>query len=208
MKPFNMVLILLLLLGSVSVQATSVLSLLPPSFRRVVMKNVTTDQSRIASGLRLGRTSLQKNSHRGGKAANGGMIFISLSLPDPLILQLCDGAARYHMPVIIRGLVDNNMPKTLKRLQWLAKSAKKKKMRFKGIAIDPVWFSAFHIDRVPAVLVTTRPANCIAQQQCPHQPFDVIYGTLSIQQALQALARDGQDAPSVAIKLLAGGHDA
>lgn len=208
MNRLSLLVLLTLLISSITAQATSALSVLPPSLRAAVMSNMNKNQSSINTGVQLGRSSLAKNSHRGGKAAKGGMVFISLSLPDALILQLCDGAARYHMPVIIRGLVDNNMPATLKRLQGIAKAAKKKKMQFKGIAIDPVWFSAFHINRVPAVLVTKRPAGCLAQQQCPHQPFDVIYGTLGIKEALQSLARNGQDAPSVARQLLAGGRDA
>ena len=147
---------------------------------------------------------IQQKTGQGGKPADGAMLFISFSMPKSLIIQMSMQAAKYHIPVIIRGLIDNKMPKTLQQILNIQQLAKKEHLKFSGLSIDPVWFDQFDISAVPALVVTQRPANCIYQKMCPNQPFDVVYGNQSIHDSLMNIANNGSSIPkAVAKKLLA-----
>ena len=130
-------------------------------------------------------------SRAGGRAANGAMLFVSLSMPESLLLQMADEAHHFGIPVLLRGLVNNKMPDTLHLIAKLKQDAGKKKLTFDGFEIDPVWFQQFNITAVPALVVTKRPAHCMAQSLCPNQPFDVLYGNLAIEESLMRMEKNG-----------------
>jgi len=144
--------------------------------------------------IAMAKGSYNKNIPHGGRAARGAILFVSFSMPTPLIIQMSQQAAQFHIPVMLRGLVDNNMPKTLQRLMDIKQAAKKQSVPFSGIGIDPVWFDQFAITAVPALVVTLRPARCIAQKVCKDQPFDVVYGNSSINRSLNLIATEGSKA--------------
>ncbi|MDA0910338.1 MAG: type-F conjugative transfer system pilin assembly protein TrbC [Proteobacteria bacterium] len=148
------------------------------------------------------RGIIQQKTGQGGKAADGAMLFISFSMPKSLIIQMSMQAAKYHIPVIIRGLVDNKMPKTLQYILDIQQLAKKENLKFSGVSIDPVWFDQFDITAVPALVVTQRPANCIYQKMCPNQPFDVVYGNQSIHDSLMDIADNGSAIPQKVAKAI------
>lgn len=138
---------------------------------------------------------LHTKQGQGGEVANGAMLFISFSMPKSLILEMSHQAAVYHIPVIIRGLVNNDMRKTFQKVLDLQSYANTKHETFDGIKIDPVWFEQFSIDAVPALVVTQRPQGCKFQQMCPNQPFDVVYGNQSIKDSLMDIANNGTKIP-------------
>ncbi|MDA7742522.1 type-F conjugative transfer system pilin assembly protein TrbC, partial [Francisellaceae bacterium] len=144
--------------------------------------------------------------HKGGKAADGAMLFISTSMPASLIIDMSKQAAKYNIPVILRGLIDNSMPKTLQAILNIKSVALKANIKFAGVSIDPVWFDQFDITAVPAFVVTKRPAGCIFQKTCKNQPYDVIYGNQSIHDSLEEISKQGTSAPKeVASTILKNG---
>lgn len=151
--------------------------------------------------------SYKQNLHAGGKAADGAILFVSFSMPKALILQMASQAEQYHIPVMLRGMVANSVPKTLQAIMDLKSAAKKVHQHFSGVGIDPVWFEQFHITAVPALVVTRRPAGCVAEKYCANQPFDVVYGNQSIEDSLYEIAQKGSAIPrKVALELLEEAH--
>ncbi len=155
----------------------------------------------IESALNEGKMQLQQlNQHV--DSPKGAILFISFSMPDSLILQMSEQASHYKIPVVIRGLVNNQFPDTLRKFLQLQKLAKKMHQHFPGIEIDPIWFEQFNIKTVPALVVTKHINQCPANEDCAPNQFDVVYGNISINNALHLIAKNGVSANIVAKTLL------
>ncbi|STX84873.1 type-F conjugative transfer system pilin assembly protein TrbC [Legionella donaldsonii] len=127
-----------------------------------------------------------------GQAADGAILFVSFSMPKPLLLALADEAAQYHIPVVIKGLVQGDFNQTITTFAALEGEARQRHQRFTGLALDPLWFEQFNITQVPALVITQRLASCEPQTICPNQPFDVVHGNISIEKGLELLSEKGE----------------
>ena len=113
--------------------------------------------------------------------------FVSFAMPDKLLRQSLREAAHYHIPIIIRGLVDNSFHATAKRLFDLIK-----KDNQGGVLLNPLLFRHYQIYAVPAlVLIHGRSV-------------DTLRGNLSITQALKTIQEKGENV-TVARQILHGG---
>lgn len=110
--------------------------------------------------------------------------FVSLGLPREGLLPMLQDATRYGIPATLRGLVNNDLRQTANAMYELSKTDNNV-----GVQIDPTLFSEYHITTVPALVVT-----------CPGH-FDVIRGSLPLQQALEKVAARG-DCAATARQLL------
>lgn len=170
------------------------------------LSSVAVQKKRAMIHKFLNRIQPSSNLNRNDQNSNDALLFISFSMPNALILNLSDQAHQYHIPIVIRGLVDNDVKKTLQKILALKTMAKKTHQLFTGVSVDPVWFSQFDITAVPAFVVTHRPEECEPQKRCTHQPFDVIYGNQSIQDSLIEISKDGsKEIKPIAKKFLSAG---
>ena len=168
------------------------------------LRNQSEHQSLIDSLMQRSTDGLQSNQKPQG--AEGAILFVSFSMPDSLLFALSDEAARFHIPVVINGLVDGDFKKTITAFSKLHAKAKESKWAFNGVSIDPLWFEQFHITAVPALVVSKRPSSCGQQLLCPEQTYDVVYGNASIKNSLQLIAQKGDSANEVAQALLENAH--
>jgi conjugal transfer pilus assembly protein TrbC len=152
--------------------------------------------------LKQSTTEGLKNKQK-PQGAQGAVLFVSFSMPDSLLFTLSDEAAQFHIPVVINGLVDGDFKKTIETFKRLNTEAQKQHLNFKGVSIDPVWFSQFHITSVPALVVTKA---CSQTTTCTNQPFDVVYGNASIKKGLELISQKGDAAPNLARTILEKGH--
>ena len=95
---------------------------------------------------------------------------------------------------------------TVATFSRLSHEAQKQHLNFKGVSIDPVWFTQFNITAVPALVVSSRPASCHAASVCANQPFDVVYGNTQLKKGLEIIVDRGENASLVAKKILEQGH--
>lgn len=103
------------------------------------------------------------------------LAFVSFSMPEEAIKQWLYEANILGASLNIRGLVENSMPKTMAKLQKLIAENQNQG----GINIDPELFESYGIKKVPAVIVR--------QGHDENSPFDIVYGTSSIKEALQLM---------------------
>lgn len=134
------------------------------------------------------------------------ILFVSFSMPDSLLFALADEAAEYHIPVVIRGLIQNDFKQTVETFARLNRDAKKQNLNFSGVSIDPIWFQQFNITAVPALVVNLRPENCAQASLCPNLPFDVVYGNAHLKKSLELIAERGESAALVAKHILEQGY--
>lgn len=140
-------------------------------------------------------------NHNPTADAKGVMVFVSLSMPDTSLQQLLMQSADLQVPLIVRGVLPQGFTATIKRMHYLIDN--KGKTIQSGFAINPQWFSQFGITQVPA-FVAIKPGKCQAKQPCSPDDFDVIYGNVSLYDALSLLAQHGS-IPDVATNALVRG---
>jgi conjugal transfer pilus assembly protein TrbC len=124
-------------------------------------------------------------------------IFITLEMPRASLQLLTDQAARSGAVLVLRGLKANSMRETLATVSGLMGE------REVAWTIDPEAFTRYGVERAPTfVLSLGGPAEpergCGSDCRVP-TPFVSVSGDVSLEYALQALARQRPDAaPRVA----------
>lgn len=142
---------------------------------------------------------LKRESRNPQENATGVIAFVSLTMPDTSLRQLLMQSAQFQVPLIVRGVQPDGFTATINRMNKLIKN--KDKPINSGFAINPQWFTQFAITQVPA-FVAIKPGKCRMKQPCHPDDFDVVYGNVSMYDALSILAQHG-DVPDVATNALA-----
>lgn len=150
----------------------------------------------------MNEAKLGLQNKQGPQAAPDAILFVSFSMPESLLLGLADQAAQFNIPVVIKGLVNNDFKQTVATFSRLSHEAQKQQLNFKGVSVDPVWFTQFNITAVPALVVSYRPSASVRA----NQPFDVVYGNTQLKKGLEIIAERGENASLVAKKILEQGH--
>ncbi len=101
-------------------------------------------------------------------------VFVSFSMPERLLEETLAESARLHIPANLNGLVNDSMPDTIARITALSE-----RVPDLSLQIDPTAFERYNITQVPALVVDT--GDC----------FDVIYGTRTLTENLNRIARSG-----------------
>ncbi|MBU6520889.1 type-F conjugative transfer system pilin assembly protein TrbC [Pantoea sp. B270] len=110
--------------------------------------------------------------------------FVSLGIPEEGLLPMLSDARRFGIPATLRGLLNNDFRQTAEKMFELSKKDKQA-----GVQIDPTLYQQYGIKAVPALVVT-----------CGGK-FDVLYGSLPVQQALEEVRQRG-DCSATAAQLL------
>jgi len=184
-------------------QLSSVSSATLETLKTHASQNQSEHRTLIDAFMKEALSSTKKKRPQG---ADGAILFVSFSMPESLLFELADEAAIFGIPVVIKGLVDNDFKKTIETFSRLNREAQKKRLNFTGVSIDPVWFQQFNITSVPALVVSQRPESCLTETVCNNQPFDVVYGNAHIRKGLELIASRGDAAPLLAQKILERGH--
>ena len=103
-----------------------------------------------------------------------------------------------QVPLIVRGILPQGFTATIKHMNRLINN--RGKTISSGFAINPKWFTQFGITQVPA-FVAIKSGKCRPKEPCMSDDFDVIYGNVSMYDALGLLAKHGQ-VPDVAANAL------
>ena len=104
------------------------------------------------------------------------LIFISFSMPEESLKALAKQAKKVGGVLVLRGLVDNSVKKTLAKIVAVFG-----KEELNGLTIDPLGFQDFGIKAVPAIVVTESSKK-----------FDIIYGDVSLYYALKKVVDEGE----------------
>lgn len=129
---------------------------------------------------------IQKPTRNPDQAPKGVMVFVSLSMPENALKQLLMQSEHLGVPLVIRGVLPDGFPATAKRIESLIRSPNKAPIK-SGFSISPDWFKQFGITKVPA-FVSVKPGRCLPEQPCTATDYDILYGNISLYQALDYLA--------------------
>lgn len=106
--------------------------------------------------------------------ATNTYVLVSFSMPEKLLKATLLDCERHEIPVVLNGLYQDSMPKTLDKIGYFASLAPKLSM-----LIDPRVFKRYHVTQVPALIV-----------EKPHCA-DIVYGNLSLDLMLEKIKSHG-----------------
>lgn len=130
------------------------------------------------------------------QSVSDAIIFVSFSMPKQSLEQWLAVSRQLHIPLVLRGMIDNSIKKTEQAIIPLVKKV------HGGFQINPVLFRSFNIQQVPAIVVINHH-GCRTDAECgDKKQFDVIYGQTTMNYALSQLSEKGEQAPAVANALL------
>ena len=134
------------------------------------------------------------------------MIFVTLSMPTQSLAEIVQQANKYNIPVVLRGLYKNTYKDTVNRIQDVLTTIDRDHP-VGGFSIDPNWFEAYKITKVPAFVLTGNLAQCDTQDisNCKIPDYDVLYGNITVKSALEQFENRGEYG-SLARKILAEGN--
>ncbi|ARR51864.1 type-F conjugative transfer system pilin assembly protein TrbC (plasmid) [Photobacterium damselae subsp. damselae] len=118
------------------------------------------------------------------------LIFASLNMPNASLKQLLYQANHYHLPVVIRGVLPEGFNQTVAVVQSLVTPNNAQKP-LGGVSINPIWFKQFNITQVPAFVVM-KDGACQGKPPCNKDDYDVVYGNVSVFDALNTIGQRGQ----------------
>ena len=131
------------------------------------------------------------------------LIFVSFSMPQPALSRLVDQAARAGATVLLRGLVEGSLQKTVLRAQQLIGSRKV------GFQIDPQAFDRFSVTVTPTFVLIKAGAASAEQTPCAagtcyaSASFVSTAGDVSLDYALEFFDRAAPNFASAAQRFLA-----
>lgn len=141
------------------------------------------DQAEQQKGL----TNLTDPNHAKGPPF---YIFVSFSMPDLTLRRLMEQARRINAPLVLRGLVDNDMNKTRIKLSQLLGADKQGKTTIEGgLSIDPTLYMRFGITVVPAFVLSVTAVSACTQTDCPTPDFVRLAGNITVDYALETMGK-------------------
>jgi type-F conjugative transfer system pilin assembly protein TrbC len=120
------------------------------------------------------------------------IIFISTSMPKESLIALGEQAKKADGLLVLRGLVNNSFKETASLLQGISPQGL-------DAIIDPRLFEAFAVESVPTFVVTPIDSHPCGDRACKFTPLhDKIAGNISLEYALEQIAKSGKAANAVA----------
>lgn len=112
----------------------------------------------------------------------GPIVFVSLAVPMPSLVQLASDAKRVGGVLVMRGTINGSLKQTVAALQRLSEQGVE-------IQIDPQAFTRYGVAVVPSVLVDLGGSGgCEAKQSCTDRSA-LIEGDVTLGHALDHIAR-------------------
>ncbi len=167
----------------------------PPASVKLPATPPSTDIEALArAGARLGQASATAS------APVPLRIFITLEMPRASLQLLTDQAARSGAVLVLRGLKANSMRETLVAVSGLIGE------RQVAWVIDPEAFARYRVERAPTFVLSLEDraepgASCGSDCRTP-APFVSVSGDVSLDHALETLARQRPDAGALVAPML------
>lgn len=161
--------------------------------KSVLSKQAGNEISSIQKGFKISAKSTcpmqrqlvaEQDRPQLSQAASSVLIFVSFSMPVESIKGWIRQAQKINASVYIRGLVNNSFKDTAKAVSGLVYDQKG------GLLIDPNVFKEYGIIQVPAVVVVKGDNKKSGKQVKEKNDFDVIYGDVFLDYALEKISKD------------------
>ncbi len=162
----------------------------------IVKQKMQTPEFKDTQQFALSQKNPLEEMAKDHQRVSDAIIFVSFSMPKQSLEQWLAVSNQLHIPLVLRGMMDNSIKKTEAAIIPLVQKV------HGGFQINPVLFRSFDIQQVPAIVVINHH-GCHTDSECgDKKQFDVIYGQTTMDYALSQLSEKGEQAPAVASALL------
>lgn len=158
------------------------------STNAVATQNTTplNAQSTKADFERLARPGAAQAQPPKPKYEEDLMVFVSMSMPEQMLMAYAQQAKRFNAVLMLRGFVDDKLSKTREVIMRLNKSGARWE-------VSPEPFKHFKIDKVPAFVVATAESGKVTEEGCARpDTYTSIFGDMSVLDALDKMALRAQ----------------
>ncbi len=114
------------------------------------------------------------------------LIFVSFSMPETTLARLVDQAARSSATLVLRGLTESSLKRTVARVQQLIG------IRKVAFQIDPQSFERFSVLQTPTFVLIragAQPVSCGEAQCLSNESFVSVSGDVTLDYALEHIQR-------------------
>ena len=114
------------------------------------------------------------------------LVFVSFSMPEPTLDRLVDQAAQVGATLVLRGLIDGSLQRTVQRAQTLIGH------RQVGFQFDPQAFDRFAVEVAPTFVLLKAGSpdqSCKTEACVPSSQFALASGDVSVGYALEFIKR-------------------
>lgn len=121
-----------------------------------------------------------------GKAGPTLLVFVSFSMPEGALSRLVEQSARARATLVLRGLVDSSLVRTVSRVQQLIGT------RLVAVQIDPQAFDRYAVTQTPSFVLVRDGAQAVpcAKGLCvPSDGFVMAAGDVSLDYVLAFFQR-------------------
>ena len=121
-----------------------------------------------------------------GKPGPTLLVFVSFSMPEATLSRLVDQAARAGASLVLRGLSDGSLVRTVSRVQQLIGP------RHVAVQIDPQAFDRYAVTQTPSFVLVRSGAHavpCTSGSCVPPDAFVIAAGDVSLDYALAFMQR-------------------
>lgn len=139
------------------------------------------------------KSSVFNGGSNAPKPMSNIVLFTSLTLPDATLRQQLIQSRELGIPLVIRGVLPQGFEATTQRISELlgvVHGDGENPPTYKidgGFAISPDWFKRLDVQAIPALAVIS-PGTCDGLNPCHADNFDIVYGNVSLGEALEVLA--------------------
>ena len=125
-------------------------------------------------------------------AESAVLVFVSFSMPKPSLQALLDDSARTGAPLVLRGMVDGSMKRTLQRIRDLVSDVTPQGPQ-PTLTLDPTAYERFQVKHVPSFIFALEPIRPCARVTCPTPRHLKVSGDVRLAYALETMARQARD---------------
>lgn len=116
------------------------------------------------------------------------LVLVSFSMPEIELRELARQAARIGAPLILRGLVDDSLPATQRKLSSYAD------IDGASFAVDPTLFRRFGVSAVPTFILPLESLQACSDAGCPVPTHVKLSGDAGLDHVLDQIGHRAKDA--------------
>lgn len=120
---------------------------------------------------------------------DGPLLLVSFAMPDSQLVALARDAGRSGTTLVLRGLVDNDLMATSRRIRQLLDASQTEHLT---LMVDPTLFQRFAVQQVPTLVVSESISAC-DDTACVTPRYAKVAGSAQLGYLLDVIQREARD---------------
>ncbi len=154
---------------------------------------ITVEKARIDVQKLLDQQPAASMTAISAPTQSAALVFVSFAMPAASLKALLDESAKTGAPLVLRGMVDGSMKRTLEHIRELVTGVRPDGPQ-PTITIDPTAYARFDVDKVPSFVFALEPIRPCERETCPTPLHLKVSGDVSLSYALDIMSSQAKSA--------------